>query len=219
MPKPFISQSTQDANQYAGGGTGIGDSEEYWMSGLAWRITELLASWGMTPRLGSTVSVGDNVARSNAWGADSHWEIHSNAGGGHGTEVWYYKSPTGVESTKGKKMAQAVYPLIAAASNQPDRGIKASSSYYALRATKAPAVIIEVAFHDNVTEAEEIRTSLDEYALAIAKGIAAYYGVSVPAPAPTPVPQPTPAPETPDPQRVWRITEQSADRIVMVKSF
>lgn len=217
MAKAYISPSTQDWNQYSGGGTGVNDSEEFWMRIVAWKVTELLAASGIMVKLGGTVSWQANAAESNAWGADIHVEVHTNAGGGHGTEVWHR---TG--STKGQRLAQCVYPFIAAASNQPDRGVKASTAYGALNSTNAPAIIIEAAFHDNVAEAEEIRQSVDEYALAIARGIAKYHGVTLlvdVTPPPVVTPPVTPPVQPPaEPPKVWKVSEQGDVRIVLVKA-
>lgn len=214
MPKDYISPSTQDWNQYAGGGTGVTDSEEYWMRVVAWKVTEHLAAAGIQVKLGGTVSWQANAAESNAWGANIHVEVHTNAGGGHGTEVWHR---TG--SVEGERLAKSVYPFIAAASDQPDRGVKASLSYGALNQTKAPAIIIECAFHDNEAEAQEIRASVDEYALAIARGIAKYHGITLPVDVAPPVVTPPPVVQPPvEPPKMWKVSEQSDVRIVLVKA-
>ena len=49
--------------------------------------------------------------------------------------------------------------------------------YYELRRTRAPAVLIEVAFHDNPQDAQFIMDHIYEIGVAIAKGILEYFGI------------------------------------------
>ena len=177
MAKIYLSPSTQEWNQYVGGGTGTGDSEEYWMRKIAFPLADLLRQAGHAVRVGGTVSWQANVADSNAWGSHYHYAFHTNAGGGHGTEVWYHAN-----STVGKSMAEKLYPPVAAESNEPDRGIRASVKYGELNNTKMPAVIVELLFHDCQQEAQEMRNDWQKFVVAIAKGILAKVGGSLPVP-------------------------------------
>jgi N-acetylmuramoyl-L-alanine amidase len=108
----------------------------------------------------------DNVAESNAWGADYHYSLHTNAGGGHGTEVFHR---TG--STVGLRMATKLYNRVAPVSNMSDRGIKPTTSLGELNNTHAPACLIEILFHDNLAEAAEMKKDIRLFATAIALGI------------------------------------------------
>ena len=47
----------------------------------------------------------------------------------------------------------------------------------AWRRTRAPAVLIEVAFHDNPQDAQFIMDHIYEIGVAIAKGILEYFGI------------------------------------------
>lgn len=179
--KIYISPSTQEWNQYYGGGTGTGDSEEYWMRKIAFPLADLLRSAGHIVRVGGTASWKANVEDSNAWGSLYHYAIHTNAGGGQGTEVWYYDG-----STTGEDMAKRLFPFVAAESNKPDRGIKKSRSYGELNNTKMGAVIVEILFHDNAEEAQELRNDWQKFVVALAKGILAKAGGSLPATPPAP---------------------------------
>lgn len=179
MARIYLSPSTQDGNQYAGGGSGITDSEEYWCRKVCDVADDILRAAGHTVYVGGTISVGSNVADSNRRGVDAHVDVHTNAGGGSGTEAWYY---TG--STKGKKLAEAVYKRVAAESNEPDRGVKHNTTFYATRATKAPATIIEMLFHDDPKEAEEMRRDYQKFGRALAQGLIDLYGGTVPKPKP-----------------------------------
>ena len=46
-----------------------------------------------------------------------------------------------------------------------------------LRKTKAPAVLIETAFHDNREDARWIRDNLDSIARSLSKSVAEYFNV------------------------------------------
>lgn len=207
MPTLVLSPSQQSANEYAGGPT-TNDSEKVWMTKLAMRVKALWDAQkvGITCLVVQKGSWSANADESNRLGATEHVALHTNAGGGHGTEVFHY--PT---STKGKALATALYKFIAPASDQPDRGVKTSSTLGELSRTKAPAVIIEYAFHDNATEAQEIRTSIEEYAVATVKWLCAYYGKTYKEPVVTP---PVVIPIT-APTKKWVIVKQDDDGIIL----
>jgi len=173
--KLYVSPSTQEHNAYAGGG-----NEEQWMRKLSTRICAHLIAAGHSVKMGGTVSAGTNAADGNAWGAERYIAVHSNAGGGRGTEVWAYKA-----GGTGAALAAAIYNRLAPATSSPDRGVKFSTGYIELSRTKAPACIIECAFHDNLAEANEIKSSLDEWSLAIAQGILDHVGGAIKPTVPT----------------------------------
>ena len=85
-----------------------------------------------------------------------------------GTDVYYYPS-----SKKGKRAAEIIaenwrdiYPL-------PDRVRTVSSSTLAeLKRTKAPAVLIETAYHDNLADAEWIQENIGPIGRNLAQSIA-----------------------------------------------
>ena len=52
-----------------------------------------------------------------------------------------------------------------------------SATLAELKRTKAPAVLIETAFHDNREDARWIRDNLDNIARALAKSVAEYLNV------------------------------------------
>jgi len=165
----YISPSVQDWNV----GVGNYGTEEQRMQAIGERVETLLKNSGFTVfRNKPEMSLQEIAKESNNLAVDIHVAIHSNAGGGQGTEVWYYEG-----SVKGKKLAQVLYNEVAPLSPSPDRGIKTSTKLYELRKTKAPAVIIEVAFHDNVQDAVWIINHTNEIAAAIARAICKYFNV------------------------------------------
>lgn len=114
--------------------------------------------------------------------------LHSNAGGGQGTEGWIYGT-----GGKGERLANCIYKYVAPLSPGADREIKLNPSFAELGATNAPAVIMELGFHDYGPDADWIRTQPKQIAEAIAKGICEYAGISF-VPEPSPVSQPVPPP-------------------------
>jgi N-acetylmuramoyl-L-alanine amidase len=114
------------------------------------------------------------VNDSNSKNVDLHIAIHSNAynGDDRGCEVWHYTF-----SPKGKKLAQYIYNELSSITPTSDRGIKNTIGLYELRKVKAVSVIIEVAFHDNIDDANWIYSHKKMIAESIVKGICNYTGV------------------------------------------
>ncbi|MBQ8682900.1 MAG: N-acetylmuramoyl-L-alanine amidase [Clostridia bacterium] len=127
-----------------------------------------------------TDSLEQRIKECNAYAPDLALDIHHNAGGGDGAEVFYhYKG--GVS----KVLAQNVLDAIVAA-GQNSRGIKVKLNaqgrdYFGfIRQTVAPAVIVEGAFLDNKADVQFIDTAAEQTAegVAIAKGILKTLGVA-----------------------------------------
>lgn len=171
MPKVYLSPSTQVWN------IGVGEygNESRRMNEITDRLVPLLESWGfIVYRNRPDMSLAQVVADSNSKNVDAHIAIHSNAGGGQGTECWVYKLGYDAE-----KLAKCIYNELAPLSPGADRGIKENPNYYETRETKAPAVIVEIGFHDNPADAQWIMNCKDDIALAIAKGTCKYFGQKI----------------------------------------
>lgn len=148
-------------------------------------------------------SVGDlqaEIDQTNAWAKTLESalaiQIHFNAGGGTGEEVWY---PSNGDD-RSKDQAMKVSIALAAATGLRNRGIKdASTNGWGKLGwtddTNCYALLIECAFID-VDRVDD--AYLDQIAEGISNGIGDIFGATqnVPAPVPTPVivPVPTPAP-------------------------
>jgi N-acetylmuramoyl-L-alanine amidase len=173
MPKPGWSPSQQESNQYAGGGIGYNDSEQFWMELMGAEIHKqwVLQKTGIPDVVFERETWQANVAASNAAGVTEHVALHTNAGGGVGCEVIYYPG-----SAEGKRMAELLYKHISKATDVPDRGVKTSTKLGELNETHAPAVIIEYMFHDDPAQAAEVRRSIKEYAIATVKAMCEFYG-------------------------------------------
>lgn len=139
---------------------------------------------GVSVRMSRTKDENDPVAQEitecNAFAPDLAVDIHNNAGGGDGAEIFH--------SVKGGKSTTLGANIIAEIKRigQNSRGIKTKrnsngADYYAfIRETKAPAVIVECAFVDNKNDMQIIDTKAKQTAMgvAIAKGILKTLGIA-----------------------------------------
>ena len=117
----------------------------------------------------------DIVSASNRTDADVFISIHCNAcnGNANGTEVWHYYG-----SGEGEKLADCIQNQIVDALGTVDRGVKGAkpgvNGLYVLNNTDAVAVLVELAFIDNESDAALLRERQDEFARAIARGVTDY---------------------------------------------
>lgn len=179
MPKVYLSPSGQIHNV----GVGNYGTEEARCRKVAELTAKILKAAGvavdMTPRawnstLADSTWLNRVVTRSNAFGADAHIAIHTNAGprGSDGTDAWHYPG-----SVKGAKLTKAIYSRAAKVSPGSDGGIHTSPIFYETRYAKAPVCYIELAFHTDKADAASVSGHPDLYAEAIAAGILEYLGV------------------------------------------
>lgn len=171
----FLSPSTQEYNPYIDGG-----NEEYYMNLVADAMQPYLEASGIEyVRNDPSKTVGGSVAQSNAGNYDFHLAIHSNAspagtsGQNRGVQVYYYAN-----SGESERAAQIfadnyknVYPLPELVKTVP------TTTLYELVRTKAPAVLIETAYHDNAEDAMWIRENIGEIAENLAQSTAEFLGV------------------------------------------
>lgn len=80
----------------------------------------------------------------------------------HGAQVFYYET-----SAEGKRLAEAIQKrLVEDVDPENKRQIKANDSYYLLKKTPTPIVIVECGFLSNQEEAEKLCTDLYQEKLA-----------------------------------------------------
>lgn len=167
------------------GAVGNGFKEKDLTLSIGKYCNERLKQYGIETKISRTTdidsSINSKVAASNAFGADVCMDIHINAGGGDGSEVYYsHVSPNG------KKLAQLIVDAMSAI-GQNTRGIKTKldsngNDYFGMiRMTDAPAVLVECAFIDNKTDIQIINTEAKRkiFGYAIADGVAKYLGVKL----------------------------------------
>lgn len=186
--KIYLSPSAQPANNYAAGDT----NEQAQCNRIAEAAKSALERCGFAVRKAPEgQGYKDSVAESNAWGADLHIPIHTNAGGGAGTVVFVHGG-----TAKQMQYAKPIYDEVQAASpGTTDYGVRVNSGLYELGYTTATAVYIECEFHDRADLAAWIIEHTTELGEAIARGVCTGAGVPYIAPEPKPDPEPV-KPET-----------------------
>lgn len=176
MPRIYLSPSTQEYNMYYDGS----GSEEYYMNVIADYMEPYLTASGISfKRNDPEKTVGNSVRDSNSGNYDFHLAIHSNAAGpsnygqATGSQVYYYTwSPEGESAAADfvNEMKNIYYD---------PNNVRAipSTSLYELNNTIAPAVLVEIAYHDNPQDAQWIKNNLILIARTLSKATAEYLGV------------------------------------------
>ena len=124
-------------------------------------------------------TVSEEVLECNNFNPSLAVDIHNNAGGGDGFEVYYTKN-----GGEGKKLAQAIEKEVKAI-GQNSRGCKTrigdngQDYYYFIRGTRCPAVICEGVFVDTKADAQQADTKEEckAFGYAYARGILATLGI------------------------------------------
>lgn len=171
MPKVFLSPSNQYDNRYA-----YGDTTEGVQCGkIAEACREALERSGVTVKLMHDESMQEKCAASNAFGADLHVPIHTNAFNGtvSGTRMFCY-----AEGGEGQKVCQAIFNRLAPVTPGTSENIRADASLYEVRVPAAPTAYIECEFHDNPTASKWIVENTGLIGETIARGICDYFGVT-----------------------------------------
>lgn len=129
----------------------------------------------------ATLYLTERIAHVNKHGYDLAVEIHLNAAGGTGSEV-YYKH----KSASGKKLAGAISKSIANTFGIRDRGAKVKinsangTDYFGfVRSCKCESLLIETVFIDTASDRKHVETAAGQRqcAEAIVKAIADFYGI------------------------------------------
>lgn len=129
----------------------------------------------------ATLYLTDRIAHVNKHGYDLAIEIHLNASGGTGSEV-YYKH----KSSTGKKLAGAISKSIANTFGIRDRGAKVKinpsngTDYFGfVRSCKCESLLIETVFIDTASDRKHVETAAGQRqcAEAIVKAVADFYGI------------------------------------------
>ena len=118
-------------------------------------------------------AVAEEVREANSSGADIAVSFHTNAGGGDGSETFYYKG-----CTKGQKLAELCEKHTKAI-GQNSRGVKTNNLMFT-RETKMVAVLCECAFIDKASDISIVDTLAEQkaFGVAYAKAILEYFGIA-----------------------------------------
>ena len=125
--------------------------------------------------------LSEEIRECNAYAPNLAVDIHNNAGGGDGAEVFHHYG-----GGKSKTLAENILSEVVKV-GQNSRGAKIRKNsngkdYYGfIRETSCPAVIVECAFVDNATDLKILATEGDRQKVgeAIAKGILKTLGVEI----------------------------------------
>lgn len=175
MPSLFLSPSTQDGNPYV-----IGGSEEYYMNLVADAMEPYLRANGIAfTRNSPTGTVTDSINQSNAGTYDLHLALHSNAAGPanagnvRGTDAYYAQG-----SQNGQRAAFIIADNFKNISPTPDlvRAIPTTRLAEVTRTT-APAVLVEIAYHDNIDDANWIAANIGPIAENLSESVVTYFGL------------------------------------------
>lgn len=141
---------------------------------IALELKRLLEAVGVTVGISRTKNESDPLAEeikeANAFKPDFAIDVHNNAGGGDGFEVFVQ---TGAHAAQSKKAGQLLDQYVKAM-HQNSRGVKtklndAGKDYFGfLRQVDCPAVIVEGFFVDNKKDAADFDTAAEQKKLAAA---------------------------------------------------
>lgn len=172
MAKIFLSPSDQFENTYAGGTTNEGEQ----MGLLAEKLAPILRRCGFEVKIVHRSTLANKCNQSDAWGADLHLPLHSNAFNGtvSGTRVMCMRT---VEGQLGYEYGKRIFKQLDAVTPGTSSNISAQPQLYEIHAPHAPTVYVEVDFHDVPMVANWIVHNLDVIADAIARGVCDCFGV------------------------------------------
>lgn len=176
MPIIYLSPSTQEWNSYV---TGSG-SEEYNMNLLADRLEPFLLSNGIQYRRNRPdMTAGSSVREANRNYYDLYLALHSNGApeGHYGEErgiiAFYYPG-----SEQGRRAAELIaeelrqiYPLPQQVTTRP------TTTLGEVRLSRAPAVLVEIGYHDNYEDARWVETNMEAIARQLARALTRLFGL------------------------------------------
>ena len=171
MPKKiYLSPSDQTANKYAASNS----NEEKVCEQIADACEAALKRCGFEVKNNKTSSMENRVKESDAWGADLHVPIHTNAFNAKttGTRIFCWDA-TGA----GYKASKAVFDVLAPLTPGTSESVSVNKTLYEIKKPKASSVYVEVDFHDVSSVAKWLINNTKVIGETIAKGICNYYGV------------------------------------------
>ena len=183
--KVYLSPSDQTSNRYAYGNT----TEAVQCGKIAEACRVALVRCGIEVKVGQYDTMANRCAASNAFGADLHVPIHTNAFNGKvtGTRMFCYNS-----NGEGYKACLAIFDVVSPITPGTSESISVNSDLFEVRVPAAPTAYIECEFHDNADTAKWIIEHTTDLGEAIAHGICNYFGITYKAEEePTPQPEPT----------------------------
>lgn len=166
MVKYNNSTSHRGHNAIVPGASGCGLKEHEVAQKIHDKFRAVTKAVDATDNVGRTAN--DNlyniVRKMNAVGKSYHVSHHLNAfnGTANGFEVWYY---AGNETAR--KLAQAICDAVCKATGWTNRGAKATTSLYVIRASSGSAILIEWGFVDNQKDMDIMSNKMDDAVNAV----------------------------------------------------
>ena len=171
--KIYVSPSIQVGNIYATGNT----NEKEQCHKIAKACVDALVENGFQVMCTYNDDMYKRVEESNAFDADIHIAIHTNATAKHnvtgGSQVLLY-SISGEREKAGNAVLSRLSPITPGKSAER---LVLKPDFYEVRATKGLALYCECEFHDTQLGSDFIINNTDRIGEAIAYGICDYYGV------------------------------------------
>ena len=198
-----IGHGKSQSGQYDSGAVASGYQEFKLARAIGKYLKQELSKYNCTVDLinyDGDKNLAERIKYVNSKGYDLNMELHLNAGGGTGPEVYYKHN-----SKQGKALATAISKSIATNLGLKDRGAKtklvSGQDYFGcVREIKCMSFLIETVFIDTKGDRDKViyASGQEQCAKAIATAVAKYYGLGrketpKPAPAPSPKPAPTPS--------------------------
>ena len=197
-----IGHGKSQSGQYDSGAVASGYQEFKLARAIGKYLKQELSKYNCTVDLvnyDGDKNLAERIKYVNSKGYDLNMELHLNAGGGTGPEVYYKHN-----SKQGKALATAISKSIATNLGLKDRGAKtkliSGQDYFGcVREIKCMSFLVETVFIDTKGDRDKViyASGQEQCARAIATAVAKYYGLGrkeTPKPVPTPAPSPKPTP-------------------------
>lgn len=160
MVKYYNSTSHRGHNAIVPGASGCGLKEHEVAQKIHDKFRAVTKAVDATDNVGRTAN--DNlyniVRKMNAVGKSYHVSHHLNAfnGTANGFEVWYYAG-----NSAAKKLAEEICAAVCKATGWTNRGAKATTSLYVIRASSGSAILIEWGFVDSKKDMDIMSKKMD----------------------------------------------------------
>jgi N-acetylmuramoyl-L-alanine amidase len=176
MPSIFLSPSAQEFNKFVTDGK----SEEYYTNLIADAMEPYLTATGITyTRNNPNETLAQIIAQSNEGNYDLHLALHTNAspeslsGILRGADFYYY-----ARSARGREAATVladnymnIYPDPSRVKIMPTVGLAE------VVRTRAPSVLAELAYHDNIEDATWLTNNIVPIARNLVQGLAEFFRI------------------------------------------
>ena len=163
------------SNQINNIGFGEYRSEKERMNEVADVVEPILKKQGIKVyRNDPEKSIRDYTDEANKLGVDLYFAIHSNAANGkaRGTEAWCHR-----KGGEGERFARRILDNLMTIYPGPDRGVKEGYNRFGDKpmhepaAPKCASVLVEIAFHDNETDATWIIDNIEPIGKVLARAV------------------------------------------------